>query len=171
MVSTRKTRPMAVVAVWSSSVVKKRATSAATSSIEAMRVTNWALEGQATRTSSRSSAGMGCRLPRAGSTRNRFATTITLGTSTIVRAMTVAHAAPSMPSRGACTSFARVVAHASRGGAGPSPNTSMAASGTLSAFPSTSKAAGVFAEPSARWMVASWSRKKMENEPPTMTRR
>ncbi len=66
IVSRRKTRPIAVVAVWSEAVVKNRATSELTRSIAAMRTTNCALDGHAIDTRLRRTSGL-----RGGAARRR----------------------------------------------------------------------------------------------------
>ena len=157
--SRRKTSPIAVVAVWSSAVVKKRATSEFTSSIAEIRSTNCALEGQAMSASCLISVRLGPREPFGGKTSNRRARMITFGSKTTQRERIDAQAAPIMPMRGMPSADASSVDQPSHPGAGPGPKMKRTARTRFSALPATSSATGVFAEPSARWMFVSWSRK------------
>ena len=83
----------------------------------------------------------------------------------------VAHAAPSSRRRGIWSASAMGGPQLKMGGASPGPYTSSTASTKFKTFDKRSMATGVLLEPSARWMVVTCKRKKIEKLPPSMTRK
>jgi hypothetical protein len=98
-------------------------------------------------------------------------TTNQRGRSVTVRAMIVAHAAPMTSMRGIERARAMGGPHAKTGGASPGPYTRRTARKRFNTFERRRIATGVLLDPSARWMVVTWRRKKIEKLPPRITRK
>ena len=86
-----------------------------------MRTTSWVLDGHARVQMARRVSLSGPRCPMRSRTSKRRIRFTATGTRNTVRAITVAHAAPTSSSLGMCSAAAIGVAHANTGGAGPGP--------------------------------------------------